>query len=213
MAGNVRRHAAVFALCLLGGVTGCASHIQLTQDANEKARNYAACREKANSLYAVTPRYPTRSRYPWRTYSPNTPAFRFNQGDYLEDGDLDVAAVGKLPCFRQMPPAGVVVDDRIWDQIMREREFLTPEEYFALRQSCGDKYQYLDECPQYQIRADLCQAQGRNCKLDVENLTGEDKKAAVNAYLRSLLVKTLRKEGRIDHKGRVIRGHVPNYLD
>lgn len=194
------------------GLNGCTSHITLKPDADDKAKNYAACRERADSLYAVTPRYPTHSRYPWRTYSPYTPGFRFNMGDYLDDGDLDVAAVGKLPCFRQSPPAGVVLDERIWGQILREREFLTTSEYFQMRALCGDRHQFLDECPEYQIRADLCQEKGRNCKLDMTDLTDENRKIAMNAYLRSLLIRTLRQEGRIDDKGHIIRGNRPNYL-
>ncbi|MCQ8183227.1 hypothetical protein NP603_19085 [Methylomonas sp. SURF-1] len=204
----------LFGLLASMGLNGCATHIALKPDADDRAKKYAACREEADSLYAVTPRYPTHSRYPWRAYSPNTPAFRFNMGDTLDDGDLDVAAVGKLPCFRQSPPPGVELDERIWGQILREREFLTAGEYFQMWKLCGGgkKYQFLDECPQYQIRADLCQDQGRNCKLDMTDLTDENRKIAMNAYLRSLLVKTLRKEGRIDDKGHIIRGNRPIYL-
>ena len=43
------------------GLNGCATHITLKPGADDRAKNYAACREEADSLYAVTPRYPTHT--------------------------------------------------------------------------------------------------------------------------------------------------------
>jgi len=177
-------------------LAGCAD-IRVAADASPAARDYAACREKANGIYATVWPFPTVVTHPHRPFSPYTHV-SFGNGDDEEDGTLALRKVAHLACFRKEPPPGVEISSRVRRQIEHERKYLKIDEWFRFQDICGDLAK-VDECPAFQVRMEVCNDDlGPDCerKLNDPDAARKYRAQLVNATLRVAVMKALRQTGR-----------------
>lgn len=190
---------------IIAGLSGCASELALLPGADQAAQNYVECRKKASGIYGRVWPWPTPSTHPAKPYFPGS-GLAMTSGLSDEEGDLDIQEVSKLPCFRLDPPPGVEIGAAVANQLKRERLYLRTREWLAIRELCDNrKYIYLDECPAYQIVSDLCPEDilGPECRKKIRDkeYMKQNNKKVWNSYIRSILVKTLRSDNRIDERG------------
>lgn len=175
MTSNLRLYCLTLSAIAL---SGCASDIHIDPSADATARAYAECREWADALYAKVSRYPTPHAFPFFPYGADGHYF----GNQMTDGDLDIATVAKLPCFRQGPPEGVRIGQRIRNQIERERRYLYPQEYIAFRQVCGGSGS-LEDCSVYRVLMAGCKGDLRRCS----EVAGNSGREAFNVWLKGVI--------------------------